>query len=333
MTDQGDCSPDAAAVPARRSALPAALAAFLQRNGVQLDRYAAQLAVDVPRFIRLNPFAVLDLGQLGAGLGCAVRATALADFFALPGQVRLAPSASYRLGQCYGIDLASGVAVDNLDLEPGLAVLDLCCAPGAKLAMICDRIGRRGAVVGVDVSAERLNVTRRQILGRYGLGAVPDAAQLCLQLVCADGSQYDSEARFDRVLVDAECTHDGSLKHIVKFSTSWGWESLERRFLDPDRVGRISDLQRRLLANGYRLLKAGGVLIYSTCSFCVAQNEDVVQALLDQHGGGARLLALNAATCAVSAPGVGMPLARRLDPVRSNTSALFIAKITKLPPP
>jgi 16S rRNA C967 or C1407 C5-methylase (RsmB/RsmF family) len=85
---------------------------------------------------------------------------------------------------------------------------------------------------------------------------------------------------YDRVLVDAECSHDGSMKHIAKFNV-WGWDSFERRFLDPQRLASLQTLQRRLLVNGFRNLKSGGVLVYSTCSFCRAQNEDIVQWLLD----------------------------------------------------
>lgn len=53
---------------------------------------------------------------------------------------------------------------------------------------------------------------------------------------------------FDRVLVDAECTHDGSAKHLSKFGTQWGWETFERRVLDATRLGSLEALQRGLLA-------------------------------------------------------------------------------------
>lgn len=52
---------------------------------------------------------------------------------------------------------------------------------------------------------------------------------------------------FDRVLVDAECTHDGSAKHLAKFGTQWGWESFERRVLDEGRLDGLEALQRGLL--------------------------------------------------------------------------------------
>eukprot|EP00124_Ichthyophonus_hoferi_P001608 Ihof_evm8s88 gene=Ihof_evmTU8s88 len=75
---------------------------------------------------------------------------------------------------------------------------------------------------------------------------------------CSPG---EGEGRYDKVLVDAECTHDGSLKHMLKFQ-SWGWDSFERRFLDPHRIETITTLQRALLARGYTLLKPGGTLVY-----------------------------------------------------------------------
>jgi hypothetical protein len=56
-----------------------------------------------------------------------------------------------------------------------------------------------------------------------------------------------SSGPFHRVLVDAECTHDGSVKHLAKFATQWGWESFERRVLDPGRLDGLQALQRGLL--------------------------------------------------------------------------------------
>eukprot|EP00455_Lapot_gusevi_P020768 TRINITY_DN21959_c0_g1_i2.p1 TRINITY_DN21959_c0_g1~~TRINITY_DN21959_c0_g1_i2.p1 ORF type:complete len:200 (-),score=33.11 TRINITY_DN21959_c0_g1_i2:6-605(-) len=133
---------------------------------------------------------------------------------------------------------------------------------------------------------------------------------------------------YDKVLVDAECTHDGSIKHIIKYQ-KWGWDTFQARFLNPNRLQALEQLQRGLLLNGFRLLKPGGTLVYATCSFCRSQNEDVVCWLLENHA--------NAKLCAVApeeqigeaSPGL-VPHTLRYDPIRSQTSALFIAKITKL---
>jgi len=90
-----------------------------------------------------------------------------------------------------------------------------------------------------------------------------------------------TEPLYDRVLVDAECTHDGSVRHISKFK-DWGWHTFASRVLNQDRLRTLPALQRRLLLNGYLRLRPGGTLVYSTCSLCRAQNEEVVEWFLRQ---------------------------------------------------
>eukprot|EP00873_Tetraselmis_striata_P029242 jgi/Tetstr1/449506/TSEL_036595.t2 len=82
---------------------------------------------------------------------------------------------------------------------------------------------------------------------------------------------------YDRVLVDVECTHDGSIRHIAKFQEH-GWGGFEAKFLS--RLGELGGLQRALLRQGFAMLRPGGTLVYSTCSMTRAQNEDVVEWLL-----------------------------------------------------
>jgi hypothetical protein len=131
---------------------------------------------------------------------------------------------------------------------------------------------------------------------------------------------------YDKVLVDAECTHDGSIKHLAKFA-QWGWDTFERRFLDPARVTELATLQYGLLRAGFQLLRPGGTLVYSTCSFARAQNEDVVSKLLEMEPC-AQLVRVNALAGAPSRPGT-LPHTLRFDPQTSQTSGLFIASITK----
>ncbi|GAQ86070.1 hypothetical protein KFL_002680160 [Klebsormidium nitens] len=131
---------------------------------------------------------------------------------------------------------------------------------------------------------------------------------------------------YDKVLVDAECTHDGSLKHIRKYDW-WGWDTFERRVMDPDRLAALTDLQGRLLSNGFRLLKPGGSLVYSTCSFTRAQNEDVVSTFLDAHPD-ADVVAIPQAATWPCSPGT-LQHTLRFTPDVSKTGGLFIAKIMR----
>ncbi|XP_052198072.1 rRNA (cytosine-C(5))-methyltransferase NOP2C [Diospyros lotus] len=132
---------------------------------------------------------------------------------------------------------------------------------------------------------------------------------------------------YDKVLVDAECTHDGSIRHIQKFE-HWGWTTLQRRVLDAERTDDLAVLQRQLLTNGFRLLKVGGSLVYSTCSLTVAQNEDVVAKFLSENAS-AELQEIDAAKTWPCRSG-RIPKSLRFDPITSKTSGLFVVKFTKL---
>ncbi|KAF3785449.1 tRNA (cytosine(48)-C(5))-methyltransferase, partial [Nymphaea thermarum] len=144
------------------------------------------------------------------------------------------------------------------------------------------------------------------------------------------GKEEANDGGYDKVLVDAECTHDGSVKHILKFE-DWGWDTLQRRLLDADRIGSLTQLQAKylqLLTNGFRLLKVGGSLVYSTCSLTVAQNEDVVEQFLSNNPS-AELQDIRAAKGWPCRSG-RIPRTIRFDPCTSRTSGLFIAKVVKL---
>lgn len=85
---------------------------------------------------------------------------------------------------------------------------------------------------------------------------------------------------FDRVLVDAECSSDGAIRHIHKRQSSS--VSKEAAWTDSN-MDELVDLQRRLIDSGFRLLKSGGTLVYSTCSLSKRQNEEVVNWLLEKY--------------------------------------------------
>lgn len=87
--------------------------------------------------------------------------------------------------------------------------------------------------------------------------------------------QSSSVHRYDRVLVDAQCTLDASVRHLLQHQKQGVIHS------EQDDDGDVTKLQKRLIMNAFHLVKEDGYLVYSTCSFCASQNEDVVQWLLD----------------------------------------------------
>ena len=89
---------------------------------------------------------------------------------------------------------------------------------------------------------------------------------------------------YHRILIDAECSHDASIRHIRNFAR-WGWDTFERRFLSQGRLEGLEALQRGLIGRGWELLEEGGVLVYSVCSGLREQGEDVVEWLWEREGG------------------------------------------------
>jgi len=120
----------------------------------------------------------------------------------------------------------------------------------------------------------------------------------------ASASASDSSFLYDRVLVDAECTHDGSYRHMkyvdeeekdkdTELLTQTKAVTASTKYLDEERHLNITDLQRRLLDNGFARLRSGGTLVYSTCSLEHRQNEDIVNWLLNKYPDNAILVPLH----------------------------------------
>lgn len=96
-------------------------------------------------------------------------------------------------------------------------------------------------------------------------------------------SDSNADGLFDRVLVDAECSTDGSLKHVKKLlqdSARPSGGGIITCLSDVKKMNELLDLQKRLATRGFRLLRPGGCMVYSTCSLSERQNEDVVAHLL-----------------------------------------------------
>lgn len=193
--------------------------------------------------------------------------------------------------------------------------LDMCCCPGLKLCAIADWL-ESGTVVGVDVSESRLS-TCKKIVTKYqtdndkvkiriyhGDGRRFGESQRLLfdsdimrqeKAVLGKRKRMNKSARsrerkqlaqldtkfteqlFDWVLVDAECSTDGSLKHLPKIMEKKGLTKL----INEKELTDLVDLQKGLARSGFQLLRTGGCMVYSTCSLSEKQNEEVVQWVLD----------------------------------------------------
>lgn len=169
------------------------------------------------------------------------------------------------LGHTYMQEAASMLPVELLDVQPGHHVLDMAAAPGSKTTQIASHVGACGIIVANDVQEKRL-WTLKAALHRVG---VPNV------LVTKKVGQWFGKQlteRFDRVLCDAPCTAQGTVR---KDSDALLYSSAEN-------AGTMARLQKELLEAAVHAAKVGGRIVYSTCTLTPEENEGVVAFILNK---------------------------------------------------
>lgn len=286
--------------------------------------FSTALARPLPVVIWANPLRVS-----AAGLAELLRTDGI-PFEPLgwqPGAFRLAADARPGLHWAFWAGLyhvqeeVSLLPVALLNPQPGDRVLDLCAAPGNKTAQIGLRLQNRGTVVANDINAGRMRATR-QTLERLGLVNVSTTV--------ADGANYPRRAGlFDRVLVDAPCSCEGTSRKEPEVLRRTG----------PDFSGRKVGLQAALLKKAVQLCRPGGRVVYSTCTYAPEENEQVVEAVLRHFGGDVLQLRPARLPNFAAEPGLtewqgqkfdpSLVQAMRVWPQQNDTGGFFVAVLEK----
>lgn len=168
----------------------------------------------------------------------------------------------HRLGIIFPQEAASMIPANLMELRPGMKVLDLCAAPGAKTTQIAQYMENEGCVIANDPNAKRVNIL---------ISNLQKCGVLIAKVTKKDGRFFSRyEGKFDAVLVDAPCSNVGMIRKNFKYLKFWREKEIDY----------LSKLQKSLILVGYKALKPGGVLIYSTCTLDPLENEEVVNHLL-----------------------------------------------------
>jgi len=165
------------------------------------------------------------------------------------------------LGLFYIQEAVQTLPVLALDPRPGDVVLDFCAAPGGKATQIAARMGGVGPLIANEPSGRRQPALLANI-NRLGV--------LNATITAYRGESFPRTALFDRVLVDAPCSAEGTLRKEPSLLAGAATSA----------IARLARLQKRLIVRAYDLLRPGGVLVYSTCTFAPEENESVAAHLL-----------------------------------------------------
>ena len=173
----------------------------------------------------------------------------------------------YHEAGVYYLQEASAMApVYLLDPQPGERVLDLCAAPGGKTTQIAGRMGGKGFLLCNEINSKRAKILSRN-MERLGVANA---------LVTNEHPERLADRLpgfFDRVLVDAPCSGEGMFRKEEAAVTDWSQESVEM----------CARRQAEILHSAAQMLKPGGRLVYSTCTFAPEEDEGAVAAFLETH--------------------------------------------------
>ncbi|MEM7340403.1 MAG: RsmB/NOP family class I SAM-dependent RNA methyltransferase [Actinomycetota bacterium] len=171
-------------------------------------------------------------------------------------------------GLVYLQNASSLLPVMALDPQPGERILDMAAAPGGKAFNIAARMGNEGELWLNDAARPRLEKMQR-LAGTYHV-----EVHAFLEHKAQYLDKEITDTRFDRILVDAQCTGEGRFD-LRRRNALQHWNL--------SRIETYTHLQTKMLEVAYRLLRPGGRIVYSTCTIAPEENEAPIHRILGRH--------------------------------------------------
>ena len=171
----------------------------------------------------------------------------------------------HELGYYYLQEPSAMVVSSLIDFKESDLVLDMCAAPGGKTIQVALKMNNQGLVIANDLSFSRCGLISNN-LERLGLRNVI--------IINNDLSKIYQRYlnTFDKIILDAPCSGSGMFRKNDEMMKDWSI----------NKVYKFQEIQKSLIEIAYQMLKPGGLLSYSTCSYSKEEDEDVIQYLLDR---------------------------------------------------
>ena len=270
-------------------------------RGARVNR----IKTDPKHFLSLTDFALEPLPYLDNG-------------FILRDGEGVGRTPEHHAGMIYMQDPGAMSALSALDFSEGEWVLDMCAAPGGKSSQIAERIGDEGFLLSNEFVPKRAKI----IVSNFERLGVKNAMVTSL-----DTAELPKmfEGVFDTVVCDAPCSGEGMFRKSDEALTDWSEEN----------VRMCAERQLMILENAIPVLKAGGRLVYSTCTYSLRENEMVVATLMEKHPE-LELIPVKNELLPCTKDGINfdgshpeMSLARRFYPHVSEGEGQFVAVLKK----
>ncbi len=240
-----------------------------------------------------------------------------------PGPGDLGKTKEHLLGYYYVQEISSMLPMMALRPEDGDHVLDLCASPGSKTTQAAAMMENGGFILANEISMGRIGILNTNLERCGVMNAIvtrKEGVALCERLL------KKSKLRFDKILVDAPCSGEGTLRKSPKTFLMW----------NPNMIKKIAGTQRKLAGAALRLLKVGGVMIYSTCTLAPEENEMIVDYLVRNFDVEVESISLplkfRSGVCEWEGVEMNKNVKKclRLYPQDNDTDGFFVARIRKL---
>lgn len=215
----------------------------------------------------------------------------------------------YYAGLYYLQEPSAMTPASLLPVEPGDRVLDLCAAPGGKSTELAARLKGRGLLFSNDISSSRAKALLKNL-------ELCGAGNICVSSESPERLSLYFEGYFDKILIDAPCSGEGMFRRDGDMVRSY-------REKGPDYYSR---LQYEIVVEGVKMLRPGGMLLYSTCTFDEEENEGTIRRLLREH---TSMRLINLEKRDGFEPGIGLTECVRLFPHKIRGEGHFIALLKK----
>ncbi len=185
-----------------------------------------------------------------------------------PGE--LGRSLEHLLGYYYIQELASMLPIIALKPEPNDIFLDLCASPGSKTTQAASTMQNTGTIIANEVSLGRIKILASNLERCGCINAIltrKDGIAFCQRI-----RKFNPNFKFDKILIDAPCSGEGTLRSSPKTYQMW----------NPKTIQNLSKLQKSMVASAIEMLKPKGILVYSTCTHAPEENEEVVNFILEK---------------------------------------------------
>lgn len=244
--------------------------------------------------------------------------------FRMKTKVNISGSDLFRQGHIEIQDEAAQLACYLVAATSGMSVVDLCAGAGGKSLLVSARMQNRGQLYAFDLSGKRLANAKPRIqrAGARNIqtSVLPSDAEKRSRLLAGFAGKAD------RVIIDAPCSGTGT----------WRRNPDQRWRLTEQSVRQFSDTQSALLQEGARMVRAGGRLVYMTCSLLPCENEEVIDRFLAGADDTWKLLDFSSVWKEVlpGSPPVSLssnPLCLQLVPHKHRTDGFFVAILEKAP--